>query len=218
MKRFVALASMLIAFGVPAPSLMAAESPAAAPAGLLDPSKDKPGLAAGDAAPRLTLKDAAGKPVALGDLYAKGPVVVTFYRGGWCPFCTKALKDWNGKAAEFEKAGATLVFITAESAESAKETGEKNAANLRIVSDADGSAARAFRVAFAMPPEDQEKYKGYGVDLSKKNASGRWELPAPGTFVVDKAGVVTFASADWDYKKRVDPAEVMEAVKKAAAR
>lgn len=218
MKRFVALASMLIAFGLPAPSLMAAEAPAAAPAGLLDPSKDKPGLAVGDAAPKLTLKDAAGKPVELGDLYAKGPVVVTFYRGGWCPFCTKALKDWNGKAAEFDKAGATLVFITAETPESAKDTGEKNAPGLRIVSDADGSAAKAFRVGFGMPPGDQEKYKGYGVDLSKRNASGKWELPAPGTFVVDKAGKVTFASADWDYKKRVDPSEVMEAVKKAASR
>lgn len=218
MKRIAALVSALLALGGASLSAVAADAPTAPSAGLLDPSKDKPGLLVGDAAPALTLMDAAGKPVALGDLYAKGPVVVTFYRGGWCPFCTKALKDWNGKAAELEKAGATLVFITAESRESAKETGEKNAANLRIVSDADGSAAKAFRVAFGMPPGDQEKYKGYGVDLSKKTASGRWELPAPGTFVVDKAGVVTFASADWDYEKRADPDKVLEAVKKAAAR
>ncbi len=184
--------------------------------GLLDPETQTPGLAVGEPAPDAMVKTAEGDEMSLADLYADGPVIVTFYRGGWCPFCTKALAGWEERMDDVAAMGATFVAITPEKPEHAASTQGKHAPSMMIVSDASGEASRAYRVAFAMPEPLQERYKGYGVDLSAHNANGAWELPAPGTFVIDRDGVITYAWADWDYKKRADPDEVLEAARKAA--
>lgn len=184
--------------------------------GLMDPATEQPGLAIGDSAPNSALLDAEGKEVHLSALYAEGPVVITFYRGGWCPFCTKALKDWEQAMPALAEAGGTFVAVSPETPEHASNTGAKHAPSVRVLSDTDGAAAKAFRVAFEMEPDLQKTYKGYGVDLSNRNASGRWELPAPATFVIDREGVVRWAFADWDYKKRADIQAVIAAVRDAA--
>lgn len=182
---------------------------------LLDPSKDSPGLKVGDKAPDVALRSADGATVKLADLYAKGPVVVTFYRGGWCPFCNKALSQWAGRMDDLEAAGGTFVAISPETAEHAKKTIEKSKMDEMVLVDTQGEAMRRFRVGFELTPETQKKYKGYGFDLETWNAFGRWELPAPATFVVDRDGTITWVFADWDYKKRADPDEVIAAVKEA---
>ena len=184
--------------------------------GVMDPETQKPGLATGTTAPDATLRTVSGEETTLASLYADGPVIVTFYRGGWCPFCTKALAGWEKRMGEVEALGATFVAITPESPDNAKATGSKNAPSMMILSDTGHEAARAFRLSFELPAELQEKYKGYGIDLGKSNTSQRWELPAPGTFVIDRDGTIVYAWADWDYKKRADPDEVLEAAKAAA--
>lgn len=197
-------------------ALVGAES-ADSPA-LMNPNTDPPGLAPGAEAPDGVVVDVDGKQVSMADLYASGPVVVTFYRGGWCPFCTKALRDWEQAVTDVAEAGGTFVAITPETVDHASNTREKFAPSVTVLSDPDGRVAMAFRVAFEMEPELQTKYKGYGVDLASRNASGRWELPAPATFVIGRDGVVRWAFADWDYRKRADPQEVIAAVRSAAAR
>jgi len=172
-----------------------------------------PGLAVGDKAPNAALTTVDGKTVHLASLYADGPVIVTFYRGGWCPFCNRALSEWQGMMDEVKGAGATFVAITPESPANAAGTIEKDHLSYVVLSDTDQSAARAYKVYFMVDDQTRAKYKGYGIDLEKSNASGTWELPAPGTFVIDRAGVVRYAFADWDYKKRADPDEVMAAVR-----
>lgn len=177
---------------------------------LLDPAKDKPGLEVGTKAPALVLKDVNGKDVDLGELYkAKAPVVITFYRGGWCPFCNTALKAWGEKIAELESAGGTLIAITPETAEHAVATKDKIGWQYNALVDTDGSALRAFRVGFA----GNERYAPM---LGQRNAGGRNELPAPSTFIIDKDGVVRWAFNDWDYKKRADPDTVIAEVRKLA--
>ncbi len=209
--QFVA-ALALTALIPPAVSLAGDEAP-----GLMDPATQAPGLSVGEQAPALALVDGEGKAVDLASLYANGPVVITFYRGGWCPFCTKALKDWEDAVDAVRDAGGTFVAVTPEAPEHASNTRQKHAPSLTILSDADGSGARAFRVAFELESALQQKYKGFGVDLAQRNGSGRWELPAPATFVIGRDGVVRWAFADWDYKKRADPQSVIAAVRDAAA-
>ncbi len=173
----------------------------------------KPGLSVGDRAPDATLKTVDGKAVHLAPMYADGPVIVTFYRGGWCPFCNRALAAWQSRMDEVENAGATFIAITPESPANAEKTADKGKLSYTVLSDANQEAARAFRVHFTVNDETRERYKGYGIDLAASNASGTWELPAPGTFVIDRKGIVRYAFADWDYHVRADPDEVLAAVK-----
>lgn len=175
-----------------------------------------PGLAVGERAPDATLTGLDGKPVQLASLYKDGPVVLTFYRGGWCPFCNKALSAWHDKLDALKAAGGTLIALTPEKPDLASATREKAGGGYAVYSDSTQSAAKAFKVQFAMDAATQTKYKGYGIDLSKNNASATWELPAPATFVIDKEGVIRWAFADWDYEKRADPDTVIAALKALA--
>ncbi|MGD9692021.1 MAG: peroxiredoxin-like family protein [Phycisphaerales bacterium] len=210
MKRILA-SSLLVLAGIAVVGVPAARGSDEKP-GLMDPTTQAPGLKVGEKAPSVTLRDVEGRDVDLGALYGAGPVVVTFYRGGWCPFCTKALKDWEGKIDELRAAGGTFVAISPETPQHASKTMTEHSPSLVVLSDMEGAAGKAFRVAFEMPEDLQKTYKGYGVDLTDRNASGKWELPAPATFVIGKDGVVRWAFADWDYKKRANPDEVIEAV------
>lgn len=184
----------------------------------LDPKSDTPGLTVGERAPTgVALRTVENAPVALESLWANGPVVVTFYRGGWCPYCTKDLAKWEPKLSEIEALGADFVAITMEKPDSAQKTSAKHAAGVRILSDTEGEVSRAFRLAFALDERTVKKYKGYGIDLEANNANGKWELPAPATYVIDGSGEIRYAWASWDYTKRAPIPEVLKALKAVSA-
>ncbi len=184
----------------------------------LDPKTDTPGLTVGEQAPTgFSLTTVDNKPVALESLWADGPVVITFYRGGWCPYCTKELAKWEPKLSEVDSLGADFVAITMEKPDAAQKTGAKHAEHLRILSDVDGDVSRAFRLAFSLDAKTVSRYKGFGIDLATNNANGEWELPAPGTYVIDETGAIRYAWASWDYSKRAPIDEVMKAVRTVAS-
>ncbi|MBK7405329.1 MAG: AhpC/TSA family protein [Phycisphaerales bacterium] len=191
------------------------KAPTAAAAPPADPTASEPGLHVGDRAPDATVYTQDGKAVSLKSLYADAPLVVTFYRGGWCPFCNRALDKWQTKLDELHAAGGQLVALTPESPDHAAETIDKHDLGYSVYSDSSMQAAKAYKVLFEVDPDTQAKYKGFGIDLASWNSSGQWTLPAPGTFVIDKHGVIQYAWADWDYKKRADPDEVIAAVRAA---
>lgn len=174
-----------------------------------------PGLRIGDRAPDALIQTRDGQTVSLASLYGNGPVVVTFYRGGWCPYCTRQLSEWQGREDELTAAGGRLVAITAESPDNATQTASKHHLGFDIYSDTTMAAAKAYNVYFDLDAGTKSKYKGYGIDLATSNASGTWSLPAPGTFVVDSKGIIRYAWADWDYTKRADADDVIAAVKAA---
>lgn len=172
------------------------------------------GLKVGDAAPAdAALIDIDGKPVKLKDLWKDGPVVITFYRGGWCPFCTRALSGWVKKLDDLKAAGGTFVAITPETPDEVKTTKEKSDLSATVLVDDKSEAGKGFKVHFELDDDTRAKYKGFGVDLEKRNQNKKWELDAPATFVIDSAGIVRYVFADWDYKKRADPDKVIAAVK-----
>jgi peroxiredoxin len=184
----------------------------------LDPKADKPGLAVGDKAPaNLTVRTVNDEAVTLESLWADGPVVVTFYRGGWCPYCTKDLAKWEPKLSEVESLGAEFVAITMEKPEAAKATSTKHAPDMRVLSDTTGDVSRAFRLAFSLDEKTTKKYKGYGINLEANNASGEWDLPAPATYIIDSNGVIRYAWADWDYSKRAPIPEVLKSLRDVSA-
>lgn len=172
----------------------------------------QPGLALGTTAPDVTVTSVDGNPVQLASLYKDGPVVLTFYRGGWCPICTRTLSAWGPRLADLKAAGGTFVALTPEKPDLAVKTREAAHADYQVYSDGTFAAAKAFRVHFVVDPDTKAKYEKFGLKVAESNVSGTWELPAPATFVIDKAGVIRWSFADWDYKKRADPDEVIRAV------
>jgi peroxiredoxin len=171
-----------------------------------------PGLAVGTKAPDVTVTGIDGKSVQLAALYKDGPVVLTFYRGGWCPICNRALSAWHDKMDALNAAGGTFVALTPEKPDLAAATREKVKGDYQVYSDGTFAAAKAFKVHFVVDDDTKAKYQQFGLKVAEANVSGTWELPAPATFVIDKRGVIRWSFADWDYKKRADPDEVIRAV------
>lgn len=177
---------------------------------------DGKGLEVGQTVRDAELRTIEDEPVSLRELAEeKGPLIITFYRGGWCPFCNRALEDWQDKLGAIEAAGATFVAITPEKPDLAGKTKDKNKLSYIVLSDAENQAAESLNVLFALDEETQKKYEGYGIDLDQTNGSGEWKLPHPATFIIDREGVVRYAHVDPDYREgRADPDEVLGALKK----
>lgn len=168
----------------------------------------------GDPMPDAVLRTVDNQPMALRSLYADRPVVITFYRGGWCPYCNKALEQWDGRMGDIQAAGAHFVAITPERPELVGNTVDKYDLDFPVYSDADGQAARALGIAFTLDDATQTKYRGYGIDLARSNANGSWDLPRPGTYIVDTKGIIRYAHTDPNYVDgRADPDEVIAALR-----
>ena len=169
-------------------------------------------LSVGDPAPDPTLPDANGNPVALSSLWSKGPLVVVFYRGGWCPYCNFTLRAWQSRGADLAERGAGLVAISPQTPDGSLDTANKNALAFAVLSDSALRAADAFGITFTMAPALQTLYAASGNDLAVVNGNGVWRLPIPATFVVDRLGVVRYADVDADYSVRAEPSAVLAAV------
>lgn len=171
-----------------------------------------PGLVVGDRAPGVSVTRVDGRSVELASLYKDGPVVLTFYRGGWCPICNRALSAWAGKLDALKAAGGTFVALTPEKPDLAAQTRQKSRGEFAVFSDGAFAAAKAFKVHFVVDEATKAKYQQFGLKVAESNVSGTWELPAPATFVIDRDGVIRYVFADWDYSKRANPDEVIAVV------
>jgi len=176
---------------------------------------ERSALQVGAPAPDLTLPDALGKPVRLSDLWANGPLVLVFYRGGWCPYCNLELRAWQQQLDALRSQGAGLVAISPQTPDNSLSTAEKNALAFPVLSDSALAAAQAFGVAFELPPALVDLYGQVGNDLPTLNGNGQWVLPVPATYVVGKEGQIVWAHIESDYRLRADPAEVLRAIGQA---
>jgi peroxiredoxin len=170
----------------------------------------------GDTAPDVSLPDALGRPVRLAELWRNGPLVVVFYRGGWCPYCNLTLRAWQQYLEELRGLGAGIVAISPQTPNNSMSTAEKNELAYPVLSDSRMQAAEAFGIGFSLPPELVELYASVGHDLPNVNGNGQWRLPLPATFVLDREGRIRFSHVEADYRERAEPAEVMAAVRSIA--
>ena len=169
----------------------------------------------GSAAPDFSLPNAHGEPVASEALWGDGPAVVSFYRGGWCPYCNIELKALQDRLPEIEALGARLVAISPETPDNALTTQEKNEVGFDVLSDDGNRVASAFGLTFRLPDEVNHIYKGFGIDLEVSNGEESQTLPVPATFVIGKGGKVLKAFVDADYTQRLEPDEIIDALKEA---
>jgi peroxiredoxin len=173
-------------------------------------------LGVGDALPTFALPDAHGATVRSTDLLAAGPVVIAFYRGLWCPFCNLELRALQARAGEIAALGATLVAISPQPVDRTVDTVELNRLTYPVLSDAGNVVAQRFGIVYRVPAAIVEHQAAdLGFDVSVHNgAPGEHALPLPATFVADRDGAVTLASVDADYRRRLDPEAVLDALRR----
>ena len=169
----------------------------------------------GDEAIDAELSGWDGHSVKLSDLWQEGPIVLMWYRGGWCPYCNIQLRAMQQSMDKIENAGARLVVLTPELPEKAKETADANDLDIVALHDNGNSLARKYGLVFQLPEAIVPAYRDK-LKLPEYNGSDAMELPLSATYVIDQSGKITYAFLDADYKKRAEPADVIEAVKKAA--
>lgn len=169
-------------------------------------------IKAGDRAPDFELPDAAGQIVRLRGLLASGPVVLTFYRGGWCPYCNLQLRAYQTVLPEIENHGGTLVAVSPQLPDETLSTAEKNALTFPVLSDAGNAAARRFGLVFTLADELKAAMLSNSKALPPINGDDSWELPVPATYVIAKDGRVTLASIEVDYRKRLEPRAILNAL------
>lgn len=166
-------------------------------------------LQIGQVAPDFTLPDATGKTVTLSQLVTQQPVVLTFYRGGWCPYCNLQLRAYQQVLPQIEALGGTLVAVSPQKPDQSLTTAEKNDLAFIVLSDVGNQIAREYGLVFALSEQLRPIYSSRGLDIPAYNGDDTWELPMPGLFIIDQQQIVRFASVDADYTNRVEPAEVL---------
>jgi peroxiredoxin len=171
-------------------------------------------LKVGQTAPEFTLLDAYGREVSLKTLLAKGPVVVSFYRGEWCPYCNIQLHGLQEALPKMQELGATLVAISPEKPDHAIVATEKNNLTFPVLSDFGNNVARQFGIVFQVSEQQNEFSKNvFKNDIAFRNGEDSYELPVPATYVIDTKGVIRFAHADVDYMTgRAEPEAVVAAL------
>lgn len=166
----------------------------------------------GDKAPNFTLKNALNKPVSLYDELKNGPVILTWYRGGWCPYCNITLHYLQEKLPEFKIQGATLLALTPELPDNSLNTSEKNNLEFTVLSDIGNTVGKSYGVVFELTEEVASIYQA-GFGLNEKNGDTSNELPLAATYVIDENGIITYAFLDADYKERAEASDIITALK-----
>ncbi len=181
-------------------------------------------LKPGDTAPAFSLKNQNGGQKSLSDYLAQGPVVLTFYRGAWCPFCNLQLKEYNDRLDEIKGAGATLVAITPEkpgALDILVESGVRQDVidmavgnvGFDVLHDAGNRVAETFGLVFDLPESHRQLLKMLQVDVEKLNGDTSYTFPDPATYVIDRSGRITWAFVPNNYRKRAEVDQILDALR-----
>ena len=174
-------------------------------------------LKAGDTAPTFTLSDPDGRPVSSVDLLAKGPLVISFYRGVWCPYCNMELQALQETLPALEALGAGLLAISPQTPVNSRKSVRQNALSFPILSDPRNAVAAAFGLRFELPDYLVDLYKSLKNDLPAFNGDPSWTLPMPARYVVAQDGTILYAEVNPDYTRRPEPEDMLPALRRAAA-
>lgn len=176
-------------------------------------------LQEGDPAPNFRLPNAQGGSIELKALLERGPVVLTFYRGQWCPYCNLELRAYQKLLPQLQALGANLVAVSPQTPDNSLSTVEKNDLAYPVLSDVGLHVARAYGVAFDLPPELVELYqRQWNNDLVRWNGEGGWSLPIPATYVIGQDARIALAHVDPDYRDRLEPEAVVARLRTLDAR
>jgi peroxiredoxin len=174
--------------------------------------KKPEGLFINSKAPEFSIKDQNGKQVSLKEIRKKGPVVLVFYRGNWCPYCNKQLKRLEDSLQLIKDKGAELIAISPEAQEGISKTAEKTKAAYSLISDSDAKIMKAYDVVYRVDDKALARYKSFDIDLSATNGQNpkNTSLPVPAVYIISKEGTIKYRYFNEDYKKRPSVKEILD--------
>ena len=167
-------------------------------------------------APDFALPDQAGRQVRLSELLAHGPVVLTFFRGEWCPFCDLTLRAFETIVPDLAARGASLVAISPQTLDHSASTAESKGLSFPVLSDPGNAVAGRYGLVYSLTPAVRQRYAERGLDLTAFNGLDAVELPMPATFVIAQNGVIRWAFVDPDFTRRPEPSAILAALDELA--
>ena len=170
-------------------------------------------LKVGDFIPNFILPNAFGESIEVQKLLASGPVVISFFRGSWCPFCNSELAALQQALPAIKTLGASLIAISPQTISYTISTVEKHELSYEVLSDRNNHIARQFGIVFQIPEAFRAVLTEKGHVLPRYNGDESFELPIPATFIVSQDGKVIYAFVDPDYTKRLDPVEIISVLR-----
>lgn len=170
-------------------------------------------LKPGERMPEFLLPDAEGALVHSADLLAHGPLVVTFIRGEWCPYCSATLDALQAALPQIAAAGGGLAALTPETGGRALSTRQAHGLQFHLLADVDLAIAMAFGIVYRIPPLYEALLRRRGIDLTERSGNPAWFLPVPATFLVKSGGIIARAWVNADFTHRAEPAEIVEALR-----
>jgi peroxiredoxin len=175
-------------------------------------------LKAGDQIPDFELPSLEGRLVGSAELLSHGSLVLSFFRGGWCPYCTLELSALQEALPDIEARGATAVAITPDTGPAFAAIKRDNRLDFDILSDVDYGLALLFGIVFKLPDRLRDLYLRLGIDLGARHGNRHpWLLPVPATYIVDRRGIITGANVDPDFRRRMEPVEIIEVLDRMVA-
>jgi peroxiredoxin len=174
-------------------------------------------LKVGDTAPDFLLPDADGRLRSSEQLRRNGPLVLSFFRGDWCPFCTAELCALQAAKHEFDTIGATLAAVTPDTRDFPRRLKRGLGLDLLVLSDVDYGVAMSYGVLFRMPDETKAHYSGLGFDFGTRHGSSVWMLPIPATYIIDTEGRIRSAFVEPDFTIREEPAQILDSLRRVAS-
>lgn len=192
-----------------APTMRDLGAPPADRVGVLAPNT---GIPVGQKVPDVHARDLDGNDVALSSLYAKGPVLLVFYRGGWCPYCNSEIHSLTTAYPDYEKRGVTPVAVSVDRPEAEAKMKATYAIPFPVLSDRDATVIAAFHVVKSVGDDELAKMKSFGVDLESYSGKTHHEIAIPAVFLVDRGGIVRWAHSDPDFKVRPSTAQLLAAI------
>lgn len=182
--------------------------------GLIESQPAAAALGVGQQAPDFTLHDLSGQLVILSEEISRGPVVLTFYRGSWCPYCDLQLRAYSRMIPDLTRFGARLIAISPQRPEAeVQNAGEHRALGFPILFDLANEVARRYGLIYSIDAPMRAVFDSFGLDLAAVNGVERWELPVPATYIVARDGRIRWSHVEADYRLLAEPGEILQALR-----
>ena len=175
---------------------------------LIEQNLEDRALKVGDIAPDFTLPDAEGLPVSLYDTLQHNAVIISFFRGNWCPFCMAELTHYQEAINNNLVDSATVIAISPQSIHFNHDLKVQNNLEFRILSDKGNEIADKYGLVFTLQENIREIYKNMGADLELFNSDNTYKLPIPATYLIDKNKKIVFSSVSTNYMERADVCDI----------
>ncbi len=197
MKKYLVIIAILII-----PVVLSGQARKLKKYGIMDPIAPL-GLKVGTSAPDFKGVDQNGYSIELNSMLKTGPVVLIFYRGYWCPYCSRTLKSYADSINLVTDNGAWFIAVTPETTDGVAKTIDKTNLKFSVISDKEGKIMESFDVAFNVTTDYSKKIRLFKrISIAENNGQTEARLPVPATYIIDKSGKIVYRHFDYDYKKR----------------